>query len=120
MRMERILVTGAVGQIGSELTPELRRRYGDSHVVAMAHRTAPRQELQDGGPLVWCDVTDREALEKTQQSDGAVGLLRNEETETENTVVSMVSSDSRFLFTVVTRHRDEDLQAKLRPVRVQR
>jgi nucleoside-diphosphate-sugar epimerase len=32
--MKRILVTGAAGQVGSELVPELRRIYGDSAVLA--------------------------------------------------------------------------------------
>ena len=32
--MKNILVIGATGQIGSELTLELRKRYGDAHVVA--------------------------------------------------------------------------------------
>ena len=31
--MKNILVIGATGQIGSELTLELRKRYGDDHVV---------------------------------------------------------------------------------------
>jgi nucleoside-diphosphate-sugar epimerase len=33
-RMERILVTGAMGQIGSELTLLLRETYGRDNVVA--------------------------------------------------------------------------------------
>ena len=32
--MARILVTGALGQIGSELVPALRQRYGVDNVVA--------------------------------------------------------------------------------------
>lgn len=32
--MKRILVTGAAGQVGSELVPELRRIYGDTSVLA--------------------------------------------------------------------------------------
>src|SRR5688500_5715511 len=32
--MKRILVTGAAGQVGSELVPELRRIYGDAAVLA--------------------------------------------------------------------------------------
>ncbi|MGI9424259.1 MAG: NAD-dependent epimerase/dehydratase family protein [Hyphomicrobiaceae bacterium] len=32
--MRRILVTGAIGQIGSELTPALQQRYGSDNVVA--------------------------------------------------------------------------------------
>lgn len=32
--MQRVLVTGAVGQIGSELVPALRQRYGNNLVVA--------------------------------------------------------------------------------------
>jgi uncharacterized protein YbjT (DUF2867 family) len=46
--MMRILVTGAVGQIGSELTVELRRRYGAENVVAAGHRTSPPQFCAKG------------------------------------------------------------------------
>ena len=59
----RILVTGAVGQIGSELTVELRKRYGADNVVAAGHRTQPSGVLRDGGPFEFIDVTRRETLE---------------------------------------------------------
>ena len=32
--MKHILIIGATGQIGSELTMELRKRYGNTNVVA--------------------------------------------------------------------------------------
>ena len=32
--MKNILVIGSTGQIGSELTMELRKRYGNEHVIA--------------------------------------------------------------------------------------
>jgi nucleoside-diphosphate-sugar epimerase len=65
--MKRILVTGAVGQIGSELTIELRRRYGAEKVVATGHRTKPSVVLCDGGPFEFIDVTRRETLEAVVQ-----------------------------------------------------
>ena len=58
----RILVTGAVGQIGSELTVALRDRYGGNQVVAAGHRTPPGPELRGTGPFVFVDVTQRQAL----------------------------------------------------------
>jgi nucleoside-diphosphate-sugar epimerase len=61
--MKRILVTGAVGQIGSELTIELRRRYGAENVVATGHRTKPSAALCEGGPFEFIDVTRRETIE---------------------------------------------------------
>ena len=39
--MRRILVTGAFGQIGSELVPALRERYGEDRVVASDLRLPP-------------------------------------------------------------------------------
>jgi nucleoside-diphosphate-sugar epimerase len=61
-KIEKILVTGSVGQIGSELTEELRNRYGSDNVVAMGRRTKPSEELLNSGPFVWCDITDRDKL----------------------------------------------------------
>ncbi len=60
----KILVTGATGQIGSELTITLRERYGKDNVVAMGHRRKPSKTLEESGPYVSGDVRDRENLEK--------------------------------------------------------
>ncbi|RKX45807.1 MAG: L-threonine 3-dehydrogenase [Thermotogae bacterium] len=60
----KILVTGATGQIGSELTITLRERYGKDNVVAMGHRRKPSKTLEETGPYVSGDVRDRENLEK--------------------------------------------------------
>ena len=48
--MKRILVTGSVGQIGSELTMKLREIYGNENVVAGVNRTQPEGELKESGP----------------------------------------------------------------------
>jgi len=55
--MTRILVTGAAGQIGSELVPELREKYGGDNVVAAGHRTPLPDDVRDGGPSITLDVT---------------------------------------------------------------
>ncbi len=59
----KILVTGAAGQIGSELTMALRERYGSENVVATGHRTPPSAKLRDSGPFEVIDVTRRETVE---------------------------------------------------------
>lgn len=61
--IKRILVTGAVGQIGSELTLALRERYGAENVVATGRKTAPKGALADSGPFYFIDVTERASLE---------------------------------------------------------
>lgn len=48
--MQRILVTGATGQIGSELIPALCQRYGAGSVVAAGHKREPEGALLDSGP----------------------------------------------------------------------
>lgn len=60
--MRRILVTGAAGQIGSELVPALRERYGESNVVATDIRRA-EGGLVESGPFELLDCTDGHALD---------------------------------------------------------
>ena len=65
--MKRILVTGATGQIGSELTPALRKQYGADNVIAAGHKRVPAAELYSNGPYISLDVRDSNALEKAVQ-----------------------------------------------------
>lgn len=62
--MSRILVIGAVGQIGSELTLALRDRYGPESVIAAGHSTEPSTELRESGPFCYVDVTDKDSIEE--------------------------------------------------------
>ena len=63
-RMKKILVTGAVGQIGSELTMELRKRYGNDNVLATGRKTKPSETLLNSGPFEFIDITIQETVEK--------------------------------------------------------
>lgn len=61
--MKNILIIGATGQIGSELTMELRKRYGNDHVVAgYIHGSEPKGDLKESGPSEVVDVTDGEMI----------------------------------------------------------
>ena len=60
--MQKILVTGAVGQIGSELTMELRKIYGNNNVVAGFRKTQPGEKLKESGPCELVDCTDVEQV----------------------------------------------------------
>jgi len=56
--MKNILLTGCGGQIGSELTLELRRRYGNSNVIGSDKRIITEGPLAETGPMETLDVTD--------------------------------------------------------------
>ncbi|MEE9572242.1 MAG: L-threonine 3-dehydrogenase [Candidatus Neomarinimicrobiota bacterium] len=60
--MKKILVTGAVGQIGSELTMSLRERYGNSNIVAGGRKTKPSAKLLNSGPFEIVDCIDAQAI----------------------------------------------------------
>jgi nucleoside-diphosphate-sugar epimerase len=62
--MKHIMVTGAVGQIGSELTMALRKRYGADNVLATGHKTQPTKELLESGPFEFINVARRETIEE--------------------------------------------------------
>ena len=59
--MEKILVIGAAGQIGSELTIALRKQYGDTNVHATDIKQAP-PDVVEGGPFQIMDVMDDKRL----------------------------------------------------------
>jgi nucleoside-diphosphate-sugar epimerase len=63
-KTKKILVTGATGQIGSELTLELRRKYGGDNVIAVGHSKKPSDELFRSGPFEFVDAGEKETLEK--------------------------------------------------------
>ncbi|NOZ34243.1 MAG: NAD-dependent epimerase/dehydratase family protein [Chlorobi bacterium] len=58
---ENILVIGAAGQIGSELTIALRKVYGNNQVFATDIKEVP-QDIKDGGPSAILDVMDDKRL----------------------------------------------------------
>ncbi|MCD6326900.1 NAD-dependent epimerase/dehydratase family protein [bacterium] len=60
--MKNIMVIGAVGQIGSELTMALREKHGSNNVVAVGRRTKPSAELRDSGPFEFGNILDKDEL----------------------------------------------------------
>jgi len=60
--LKRILVTGGTGQIGSELVPALRQRYGNENVVCGGDRRNPGQDLLESGPYEVIDVVDADVF----------------------------------------------------------
>lgn len=57
--MEKILVTGAFGQIGSELVPALQMRFGSGNVVALGHNNIPSNF---NGLVEKAEIRDKETL----------------------------------------------------------
>ena len=65
--MRRILVTGALGQIGAELVPALRARYGDDSVVSSDIRVHHRDDLDSGQHTEYVDVTNQHQVREVVQ-----------------------------------------------------
>ena len=65
--MKRILVTGASGQIGSELVPALRDRYGADNVIAGRHTRVLTDEVMETGPSTQVDITNAESIARAVQ-----------------------------------------------------
>lgn len=69
--MERIMITGALGQIGSELTEKLRGIYGVDNVLA----TDIRQGENQNGPFSILDVTDAQKMHDLAKDFGADTMM---------------------------------------------
>jgi len=59
---KKILVTGAAGQIGTDLVPALREVYGNENVIASVHKTQPTDEVKNGGPCETIEILEKEQL----------------------------------------------------------
>jgi nucleoside-diphosphate-sugar epimerase len=65
--MKKVLVTGGCGQIGSELTTALRKRYGGSVVVASDIRLPDDPEFLHAGPFEFVDCLDPHHITRVMQ-----------------------------------------------------
>lgn len=74
--MNKIMITGALGQIGTELTSRLRKQYGDVNVLATDIRGGENATTQ-AGPFEILDVNDGQSmfeLAKKYQVDTIIHL----------------------------------------------
>ncbi|MGB8951491.1 MAG: L-threonine 3-dehydrogenase [Candidatus Aminicenantales bacterium] len=62
---KKIMVTGALGQIGSELTRALRKKYGSDNVLATDIQDPSSTGSPEREPFVFLDVTDEAKIEET-------------------------------------------------------
>ncbi|RAZ80843.1 L-threonine 3-dehydrogenase [Planococcus halotolerans] len=69
--MKRIMITGALGQIGSELTGKLRGIYGAENVLA----TDIRPSNDTNGPFEILDVTDAQKMHDLAKDFGADTMM---------------------------------------------
>ena len=60
--MEKILVVGAAGQIGSEFILTLRKMYGNDNVIGTGRKTAPSEAVLKTGPFEFFNAVNREDL----------------------------------------------------------
>ena len=71
---DKVLVTGALGQIGTDLVQALRERHGNDSVIASDIRDAVGHSSVEGGPFVTLDVLDTDGISRICQKDG-VGTI---------------------------------------------
>lgn len=69
--MKKIMITGACGQIGSELVEKLRKEYGTDNVLA----TDIRKPTSSSGPFEVLDVMDAERMYELAKQFGADTLM---------------------------------------------
>ena len=70
----KILVTGCSGQIGTELTMELRKIYGEENIIASDIKE-PCPEMKNSGQFEILDVLDKEAMRAIIQKHEIKGIF---------------------------------------------
>ncbi|MFA1643077.1 L-threonine 3-dehydrogenase [Chryseomicrobium imtechense] len=72
--MKKIMITGALGQIGSELITKLRKEYGTENVLAtdIRHIDSP---IVEEGPFEILDVTNAEEMHRIAKEFGADTMM---------------------------------------------
>ena len=65
--MKQILVTGAAGQIGSELVRALRIRYGENHIIATDIQLPTGFTPGEEGPFEFLDILDSHHITRVMQ-----------------------------------------------------
>jgi nucleoside-diphosphate-sugar epimerase len=67
--VDKILIIGAGGQIGTELTVYLRNIYGSANVIASDIRATLHNDLMEGGPFIRMDAMDSRQVYQVVQKE---------------------------------------------------
>jgi len=81
--MRKILVTGALGQIGTELVLALRERYGTENVIGSDVRMPPVGTRANGGPFEFVDCTRKGQIH---------GVIKNHQIDTVFHLAALLSA----------------------------
>jgi nucleoside-diphosphate-sugar epimerase len=69
VEMDKILIIGAGGQIGTELTTYLRKEYGEKNVIASDIRATLHDDLMESGPFIRMDAMDSRQVYQVIQKE---------------------------------------------------
>jgi nucleoside-diphosphate-sugar epimerase len=67
--MDKVLIIGAGGQIGTELTTYLRKEYGEKNVIASDIRATLHDDLMESGPFIRMDAMDSRQVYQVIQKE---------------------------------------------------
>ncbi|MCT8975618.1 L-threonine 3-dehydrogenase [Clostridium sp. CX1] len=73
--MKKILVTGSLGQIGSELVMHMRNIYGNDNVIATDIRRIEGMPAVESGPFEIVDVLDSKAMAEVAKKHNADTII---------------------------------------------